>query len=690
MRCMKCGYVTFDIHEGCPKCGKSVSKPIARTIAVRGPRRSGKGASYLSALAMGPVPRFFSNSSDPEVISPLGDVAVSAPPAPAEPVEAIESFEDTGGAAEDVFLAEDEQAVAEEPVAEEAEQPEAEAPALEDFDDLLADAEEPVAEEAEQPVADEPVAEEPEAPALEDFDDILAEAEEPVAQEPVAEEPAAGEDPADLLDSLEELGGEEALLEAGGAEAEEPVAEEPVAQEPVAGEDPADLLDSLEELGGEEAGGLEAEELEAAADVDSGGDDEEMSDLGAELGVEEGAEEGAPAEAAADSGDDESVDDMWADAFAEQEAAESGETQAAADEPAQAAGDEPALEAGDDDDISNMWDEAFAEQDAAEQQAVAGETLGEPDVPEAEVEDAVAVQEEGELAEVDDSDLEKLWDEALEGAGDEDDLADALEEGDIDASSEGAEGEEFGELPAEGEDIVGQDDLDSLLDEAQGEIDLEAGAGEAGAGEAGEEAIGEEDPDAAGETEPFGDEGEIEAFVDEGDEEAEVEAPAAAAEEEAPVEEEPQEHHEDIEATTQNRLVAGVVDTVLVGALEGLFMLGTHFIVGQVIDSIYTNMEALLLVGSIDLGTLFLLSLFYAVYFIGGWGRTPGLRVAGLVVVDLNDQPVGYMQAVLRYFGTLAALLPLGLGQILTLIGKQGRGLGDRLAGTKVIYRASL
>ncbi|MEE9240689.1 MAG: RDD family protein, partial [bacterium] len=154
--------------------------------------------------------------------------------------------------------------------------------------------------------------------------------------------------------------------------------------------------------------------------------------------------------------------------------------------------------------------------------------------------------------------------------------------------------------------------------------------------------------------------------------------------------EEAQEQHEDIEATTQTRVIAGVVDTVLVGALQGVFMLGTHFIVGQAIDSIYTNMEALLLVGSIDLGTLFLLSLFYAVYFIGGWGRTPGLRAAGLVVVDLNDQPVGYMQAVLRYFGTLAALLPAGLGQILTLIGKQGRGLGDRLAGTKVIFRASL
>jgi hypothetical protein len=34
--------------------------------------------------------------------------------------------------------------------------------------------------------------------------------------------------------------------------------------------------------------------------------------------------------------------------------------------------------------------------------------------------------------------------------------------------------------------------------------------------------------------------------------------------------------------------------------------------------------------------------------------------------------------------------LPAGLGQILIVIDKRGRGLGDRLAGTKVILRASL
>ncbi len=137
------------------------------------------------------------------------------------------------------------------------------------------------------------------------------------------------------------------------------------------------------------------------------------------------------------------------------------------------------------------------------------------------------------------------------------------------------------------------------------------------------------------------------------------------------------------------RLVAGGVDAGVVGGLEIVFMLGTHLIITQIAGSIFANMEALVLVLALDLVVLFLLSLFYSVYFVGGWGRTPGHRYAGLIVVDLKDRPVGYMQAVLRYFGTLVAVLPAGLGHLLTILDKQGRGLGDRLAGTKVVYRRS-
>jgi uncharacterized RDD family membrane protein YckC len=332
-----------------------------------------------------------------------------------------------------------------------------------------------------------------------------------------------------------------------------------------------------------------------------------------------------------------------------------------------------------DDDISNMWDEALAEQDAAEKADVE-QGLGDVSSEMPDVQDEPeSVSDEGELAELDDSDLESLWDEALEGSGDDDAVLDELsmeqegeskadneEEGESKADNEEESGSH--ELPAEGGDVVGQDDLDI----------------EEGTDSGDDDEVDDEDFEPSGAADPLDDDGEIEAFTEDGDEEDEPVAAGARPEEEV------REHFEETDAPFQNRLIAGLVDTLLVGFLAILFAVGTHFIIAKMVDSVYGNPESLAMVMAIDLVVLFLLSFFYAVYFIGGWGATPGLRTAGLVVVDLENRPVGYMQVVLRYFGTLAAVLPAGLGQILIVIDKRGRGLGDRLAGTKVILRASL
>ena len=332
-----------------------------------------------------------------------------------------------------------------------------------------------------------------------------------------------------------------------------------------------------------------------------------------------------------------------------------------------------------DDDISNMWDEALAEQDAAEKADVE-QGLGDVSSEMPDVQDEPeSVSDEGELAELDDSDLESLWDEALEGSGDDDAVLDELsmeqegeskadneEEGESKADNEEESGSH--ELPAEGGDVVGQDDLDI----------------EEGTDSGDDDEIDDEDFEPSGAADPLDDDGEIEVLIEDGDEEDEPVAAGARPEEEV------REHFEETDAPFQNRLIAGLVDTLLVGFLAILFAVGTHFIIAKMVDSVYGNPESLAMVMAIDLVVLFLLSFFYAVYFIGGWGATPGLRTAGLVVVDLENRPVGYMQAVLRCFGTLAAVLPAGLGQILIVIDKRGRGLGDRLAGTKVILRASL
>ncbi len=349
MRCLKCGFATFNIHDGCPKCGKSVSNPIVRTISVRSPRKRGHGSSYLSSLTMGPIPRYFSNGDDPEVISLLGDVAVSAPPAPLDnetadisaeiqPAATEPSTDDEIG--EESWL-EDETAPSGEPVEDYG------------FDSLE---EENMAGEGDADPAGET--------ALEDFDAILEEA---------GESEEAGDDPAALLEGLDELTEEDpageaaledfdAILEEAGESGEE-------------GDDPAALLEGLDEL---------AEEEPAAA-----------PEIAAEAGESE---------------DSESIDDMWADAFAEQEAGEAAT--AGSDEessPDEGFDDSVTEESGQDetdDDISNMWDEAFAEQEAAENQS-SEEELGVAAIAEdEEVSDPSGNDEEGDFAELDDSDLE--------------------------------------------------------------------------------------------------------------------------------------------------------------------------------------------------------------------------------------------------------------------------------------------
>ncbi|MEE9273698.1 MAG: RDD family protein, partial [bacterium] len=327
----------------------------------------------------------------------------------------------------------------------------------------------------------------------------------------------------------------------------------------------------------------------------------------------------------------------------------------------------PAASSGDggeeEGDFSSMWDEAFAEQEAATTAVREG------------------AGEAGDI-ELDAADPDALWEEALSAEG-----------GEEAAAALGAEEEEpAGEAEASG-DIVSQDELDSLLEgggDSSGEAEEESAPGDdpggfdlGGKSEI-DDLLGEEPDDDS-------DEEEIEAYVpvEEGAAE-EVGAEDLPLEEEAPAAEAPDIEEEEEAAQPAGvamgpRLYASLVDTGVLGVLMGLFAGGTHFIVGQVAGPIFSNMEALILVLGLNFIVFFLLSMFYSVYFVGFFGRTPGHRIIGLRVVDLNDKPVGYMQAILRYFGGLLATSPLGLGHLLVIFDKRGRGLGDRFAGTKVV-----
>lgn len=87
------------------------------------------------------------------------------------------------------------------------------------------------------------------------------------------------------------------------------------------------------------------------------------------------------------------------------------------------------------------------------------------------------------------------------------------------------------------------------------------------------------------------------------------------------------------------------------------------------------------------LAYLAFLGLFYAGYFTGTTGQTPGKMMTGLRVVDPSGRPPGYLRAVLRAAaGSLGTLLA-GLGLVPMAFDPARRALHDRLLQTRVVHR---
>ena len=91
MRCSKCGYVTFDGHENCPKCGRDLPDSLVATALRKRPRKA-KSGLFLSPLVVDPVPRYYGSHEDPEVVSLLGvkGLLASSPAATLPPVRDLE------------------------------------------------------------------------------------------------------------------------------------------------------------------------------------------------------------------------------------------------------------------------------------------------------------------------------------------------------------------------------------------------------------------------------------------------------------------------------------------------------------------------------------------------------------------------------------------------------------------------
>jgi len=81
------------------------------------------------------------------------------------------------------------------------------------------------------------------------------------------------------------------------------------------------------------------------------------------------------------------------------------------------------------------------------------------------------------------------------------------------------------------------------------------------------------------------------------------------------------------------------------------------------------------------------LGLFYAGYFTGTTGQTPGKMITGLRVVDPAGRPPGYGRAVVRAAAGALGTLAAGLGLVPMAFDPARRALHDRLLQTRVVHR---
>jgi uncharacterized RDD family membrane protein YckC len=101
------------------------------------------------------------------------------------------------------------------------------------------------------------------------------------------------------------------------------------------------------------------------------------------------------------------------------------------------------------------------------------------------------------------------------------------------------------------------------------------------------------------------------------------------------------------------------------------------------------------LVGDLQIGTLerVLAALawvtvvgFYFVLFWSTAGRTPGMRLMALRVLDPSGGHPAVGRSLLRLIGLALCIIPLFAGFLTVLVDDRRRGLHDYLAGTVVVY----
>ena len=142
-------------------------------------------------------------------------------------------------------------------------------------------------------------------------------------------------------------------------------------------------------------------------------------------------------------------------------------------------------------------------------------------------------------------------------------------------------------------------------------------------------------------------------------------------------------------ATLSKRVFAKILDVIIIYILmiiSELAITGAFIMInrpdpvddpGTVIWD-FTRITTILLVQS---GIL----LFYATFFLGRYGATPGKMALRIKVVQVSGKPLTYGIALKRNLLEQLSLITFGYGYLMAFIDEEHRTLHDKLCGTQVI-----
>ncbi len=133
------------------------------------------------------------------------------------------------------------------------------------------------------------------------------------------------------------------------------------------------------------------------------------------------------------------------------------------------------------------------------------------------------------------------------------------------------------------------------------------------------------------------------------------------------------------------RLVAGIVDLVLLALLEVALLLIAVLITRRLAQSVSDANALSLVLGCLTVGVALFIAVIYLSDFWTWRGQTPGQMMMGIRVVNAAGETPGFGQSLLRALGYLLALLPVGIGFLLILGDERKQGLHDHIAGTFVV-----